>query len=140
MDILSGVFVIGLLVPSDAPVFVGGEADHGVAASPFVHGQLSSYYYEVLGANTEHSSSRQSPRHPGFGSCHQCLAASFHCLISEHGLVHFLANCVRVGTPEPSPENIQKSNNVGSSRLGTTFLLAFHLPRLHEFERGTTKW
>ena len=106
MDILSGVFVIGLLVPSDAPVFVGGEAVHGVAASPFVYGQLSSYYHEVLGANTEHSSSCQSPQHPGFGPCHQCLAASFHHFNGEHGHVHFLANCVRIGTPEPSPKNI----------------------------------
>lgn len=39
----SGVFVIGLIVPSNAPVL--GE---GVAASPFVYGQSMSYHNETL--------------------------------------------------------------------------------------------
>jgi len=116
--------VIGLLVPSDAPVFVGGEAVHGVAASPFVYGQLISYHYEAGAANIVHSSSCQSPGDPGIGSCHQCFDARFHRLNGEHGHVHFLTNCVRVGTPRPSPKNLQESNKVGSPRLGATFLLA----------------
>lgn len=132
--------MIGLLVPSDAPVFVGGETAHGVAASPFVYGQSASCYHKALRASIERPSSCQSPRHLGFGPCHQCLNARVHRLNGEHGDVHFLANCVRTGTPEPSPKNLQKSDELGSSRLGTTFLLALQLPRLHESRRGTTGW
>ena len=49
----SGVFVIGLLVPSDAPVFVGGEAANGVAVSPFVQGRSISYHYATLSQHLE---------------------------------------------------------------------------------------
>jgi hypothetical protein len=36
---VGGVFVIGLIVPRDADVFVGGSAKNKIAASPFVHGK-----------------------------------------------------------------------------------------------------
>ena len=36
---VGGVFVIGLIVPRDADVFIGGSAQHKIAASPFVHGK-----------------------------------------------------------------------------------------------------
>jgi yeast amino acid transporter len=36
---VGGVFVIGLIVPRDADVFIGGSAEHKIAASPFVHGK-----------------------------------------------------------------------------------------------------
>lgn len=114
--------MIGLLVPSDAPVFVGGEAVHGVAASPFVYGQSTSHL--VIGANTVHSSSCQSPEHPGSGSCHQCFDAHFYRLNGEHGHVHFLADCIRIGTPGTSSKILQKSNKVGSPRPSATVLLA----------------
>ena len=123
--------MIGLIVPSNAPVFVGGDEEHGVAASPFVYGQLTSYYHEVLGANIVHTSSCQRDGHWEFGSCDQCLNARFYRLNDEHGHVHFLANCVRIGTPGPSPKNFQKSNKVGSPCLGTTFLLALLPLHLH---------
>ena len=136
----SGVFVIGLLVPSDAPVFVGGEAVHGVAASPFVYGSSASYYHEVLNTNIIHSSSRQSPGHRGTGSRHQCIDARFHRLNGEHSCVHCVANFVRTGTPGSSTKNLQKSNEARGPPPGATCLLGLQLRRLHEFRRGTTKW
>ena len=36
---VGGVFVIGLIVPSNADVFIGGSDDNKIAASPFVHGK-----------------------------------------------------------------------------------------------------
>ncbi len=36
---VGGVFVIGLIVPRNADVFVGGSAENKIAASPFVHGK-----------------------------------------------------------------------------------------------------
>ena len=36
---VGGVFVIGLIVPRNADVFVGGSGENKIAASPFVHGK-----------------------------------------------------------------------------------------------------
>lgn len=37
---VGGVFVIGLIVPRNADVFIGGSAENKIAASPFVHGKI----------------------------------------------------------------------------------------------------
>ncbi len=121
----SGVFVIGLIVPSNAPVL--GE---GIAASPFVYGQSRSYQNETIGAKDVLFSCPGAPD-PGFGSCHQCLDAYFHHLTGEHGLVHCLADSLRIRSPETSPKNLQKGDKARSSCLGVTLLLALQLPRLH---------
>jgi hypothetical protein len=125
--------VIGLIVPSDAPAL----GDGGIAASPFVYSQSISYHNGPFGANVVQLSCR-SAADPGFGSCHQCFNAHFHRLIGEHGLVHCLANSLRIGSSETSPKNLQKGDEARSSCLGVTFLLALQLPRLHEFR--TTRW
>lgn len=36
---VGAVFVIGLIVPRDADVFIGGSDENKIAASPFVHGK-----------------------------------------------------------------------------------------------------
>ena len=36
---VGGVFVIGLIVPSNAHVFIGGEDKNKITPSPFVHGK-----------------------------------------------------------------------------------------------------
>jgi len=120
-------------VPSNAPVL----GDGGITASPFLYGQSISDYNETIGTNPVPLSCR-SPADPGFGSCHQCFNAHFHRLIGEHGLVHRLANSLRIRSPGTSPKNLQKGDEARSSSLGVTFLLAFQFPRLHEF--GTTGW
>jgi hypothetical protein len=51
---VSGVFVIGLIVPSDAQVFVGGQTVNGVAASPFVYGQSIPHTHASLGSDIVH--------------------------------------------------------------------------------------
>jgi hypothetical protein len=132
--------VIGLIVPSDAPVFVGGQAVHGVAASPFVHGQSISDHDNTLGTDVVRPLSCPSPASPRSGPCSQCYNARFHHLRGEYGLVHRLPNPIRISSPESNSKNLQKSNEMGSSGRGTTFLLVLHLPRLHEFGRGTTRW
>ena len=132
--------MIGLIVPSDAPVFVGGQAVHGVAASPFVLGQSASYHHGALRADIVHSSSCRNHEHSRLGPCHQCFIARFHHLIGELGPVHWLPNPIRIGSFEPSPKNLQESNKARSSSLGATLLLALQLPRLLKFRGGTTRW
>lgn len=136
----SGVFVIGLIVPSNAPVFVGGEAANGVAASPFVQGRSASHHHSALGAHIEYSSSCHNPEGARVGPCIQRGSAGLHHLRGEHGFVHWLPNPVRTGRPEPDPENLPKSNKVGSPRQRAALLLALHLSRLYESRRGTARW
>jgi len=136
----SGVAVIGLIVPSNAPVFVGGESAYGVAASPFVQGQSTSHHHDALGTHIGYSSSCRGPESPRVGPCVQCGPAGFHHLRREYGPVHWLPNPVRTGGPEANPENLPKSDKVGGSRLRATCLLALHLSRLYESRRGTTRW
>ena len=125
--------MIGLIVPSDALVL--GEG--GIAASPFVYGQSTSYYNETFETiPVLFSCPRASD--PGFGSCNQCLNAHFHHLIGEHGLVHCLADSLRIRSPATGPKNLQKGDKARSSCLGVTLLLALQFPRLHGFR--TTRW
>ena len=134
------MFVIGLIVRSDAPVFVGGETVKEVASSPFVLGRLTSRRRDVLRPNIVHSSSCRNVAHPELGPCDQCVNAHIHCLSGGLGVVHCITNLVRVSTPEASPKRLQKSDKARSSCLGATFLLALQLPRVLEFGRGTTRW
>jgi len=135
-----GVFVIGLIVPSNAPVFVGGEAANGVAASPFVQGWSTSNHRAAFETNIVRLLSCRKPESPRFGSRIQCCIARFHHFRGKHGLVYWLPNPIRIGSPESSPKDLQKSHEVGSSHRGANFLLALYFPRLHEFRRGTTRW
>ena len=125
--------MIGLIVPSNAPVLVEG----GISASPFVYGQFMLYHNKTLGTNVVSSSCPRTPD-TGFESSHQCINAHFYRLIGEHGVVHCLANSLRIRSPAASPKNLQKSDEARSSCLGVTFLLALQLPRLHGFR--TTRW
>jgi len=36
---IGGVFVIGLIVPNNADVFIGGSDENKITTSPFVHGK-----------------------------------------------------------------------------------------------------
>jgi hypothetical protein len=129
----SGVFVIGLIVPSNAPVLREG----GISASPFVYGQSMSNHNKTFETNVVPSSCSRTPD-PGFESCHQCLNAHFYRLIGEHGLVYCVANTLWIRTPAASPKNLQKGDEARSSCLGVAFLLALQPPRLYEFR--TTRW
>jgi len=129
----SGVFVIGLIVPSNTRAL--GEG--GISASPFVYGQSMSSHSTIFGTNAISSSCPRTPDQ-GFESSHQCVNAHFYRLIGEHGVVHCLAYSLRVRSPAASPTNLQKGDEARSSSLGVAFLLALQLPRLHGFR--TTRW
>ena len=56
-------------------------------------------------------------------------------------LVHRISNLVRIGTPEPSAKNPQKSDEAGSPRLGVALLLALQLSSfVLEFRRESSWW
>lgn len=95
--------MIGLIVPSNAPVFVGGEAANGVAASPFVQGWSAAHHNSALTTHIEYSLSCLDAESPRVGARIQRGSAGFHHLRGEYGFVHWLPNPIRIGSPEPNP-------------------------------------
>ena len=135
---IGGVFVIGLIVPSNADVFIGGSDENKIAASPFVHGKYTQppfMAHIVRGADA-------AP-----GSCapiwRQCIRAHrqrgptrVHLLRGQLPALHRVSDALRPRAPRPGAADLPEGQPARRAHARARLLLVLCLTRVSQRVRG----